>query len=346
MHRKQNFQAIAWFNDLMSRDRLDLDPPYQRRSVWNQDFKDYFIDTLLLDYPAPALFLYEEISADGLATYHVVDGKQRLTTIFEFVNDEFPVSEKAEKTKIRGKYFSELDTAIKKDFWSYQFSVEYLPTDEEGTINKIFDRINRNTAKLTSQELRHAQFDGDFITTCEELADWTFSQLDRNFPKISPKARKQMKDVEFISTLLLFSEIGTKGLSTTQLDAAFSERDIDWEAKPDVESEYRECINRISAMTKTRHGSDLMKSRMRNQADFYSLYASVASILRDEKEIDAAKAAESLLNFSKDVDDAHLREQNETLAEYYSAARSASNDSGPRNTRIKIIKDVLAGSII
>jgi hypothetical protein len=62
MRRKQNFQTIAWFWDLRQRDRLDMDPPYQRRSVWNQAFKNYFIDTVLLEYPAPAIFLYEDHS--------------------------------------------------------------------------------------------------------------------------------------------------------------------------------------------------------------------------------------------------------------------------------------------
>ncbi len=43
MKRKQNFQTISWFWDLYTRDKLDLEPPYQRRSVWNREFKDYFV---------------------------------------------------------------------------------------------------------------------------------------------------------------------------------------------------------------------------------------------------------------------------------------------------------------
>ncbi len=60
-----------------------MDPPYQRRSVWNQSFKDYFVDTVLLGLPAPAIFLFEEISPEGRSVYHVVDGKQRLTSLLE-----------------------------------------------------------------------------------------------------------------------------------------------------------------------------------------------------------------------------------------------------------------------
>ena len=61
LERRQSLQTIAWFNDLYKRDLLNLDPPYQRRSVWNITFRQYFIETVLLHYPAPAIFLYEDI---------------------------------------------------------------------------------------------------------------------------------------------------------------------------------------------------------------------------------------------------------------------------------------------
>ena len=65
--RRQNFQTISWFSDVYKRGLLNLDPPYQRRSVWNQIYKEEFIDTILLQYPAPAIFLYESIRKKGLA---------------------------------------------------------------------------------------------------------------------------------------------------------------------------------------------------------------------------------------------------------------------------------------
>lgn len=62
MQRKQNFQTIAWFWDIFNRSILNLEPPYQRRSVWNQAYRDFYVDTILLDYPSPALFLFEQIT--------------------------------------------------------------------------------------------------------------------------------------------------------------------------------------------------------------------------------------------------------------------------------------------
>ncbi|MCO7222708.1 DUF262 domain-containing protein [Pleionea sp. CnH1-48] len=342
MNRKQNFQTIAWFNDIYTRKLLDLTPPYQRRSVWNQEFKDYFVDTLLLNYPAPAIFLYEEINDEGLATYHVVDGKQRLTTIFEFVNNEFPVSDKAQISDFRGKYFSDLERNIKKNVWSYQFSVEYLPTDNEGTINKIFDRINRNTAKLSNQELRHAQYDGAFITSCEEMTSWMARNLPGGFPKISSQSKKQMKDVEFVAHLLLLLDIGPKGHSTQSLDQAFSERDLDWESKTDVEDVFKSTIKHIKSIYEADSDGRFLKSRFKNQADFYSLFGAIAALVNEDKAIDKNLLLRVLTGFAEAIDDESKRTSNEVYEEYYKAARSASNDSGPRTTRIRIIKNMIS----
>ncbi len=154
MSRTINFQTISWFWDLYNRKLLELDPPYQRRSVWNQDYKDFFIDTVLNGYPAPAIFIYQEITAEGVSKVSIVDGKQRLSTLFEFANNEFPVYEKTTIERFRGKYFKDLDTEAKQNFWKYQFAIEYVPSSDEKLIGNIFDRINRNVIKLTFQELR------------------------------------------------------------------------------------------------------------------------------------------------------------------------------------------------
>ena len=337
--RRQNFQTIAWFVDTYNRKRLDLNPPYQRRSVWNQSFKDYFIDTILLGYPAPAIFLYEEIHTDGAAFYHVVDGKQRLTTILEFVENRFPVSEKAEKTTDRDKYFKQLDDTTKRAFWGYQFSVEYLPTDNEGIINNIFDRINRNTKRLSSQELRHAQFFGEFITAAEDLALWMTKVLPNGFPYIATGSKKQMKDVELVAQLLLLIEQGPKGHTTFQLDQAFSERDEAWAEKTSVKNRFREAVEYINRMSES--SADFVGSRLKNQADFYSLVGAV-DVLKNENELPApGVGGTKLLAFVNSVGNEAARDQDTDVSSYYEAARSASSDIGPRNSRIDILKKIL-----
>jgi len=340
--RRQNFQTISWFSDLFKRKLLNLNPPYQRRSVWNQSYKDDFIDTVMLQYPAPAIFLYEEVSPEGVSVYQVVDGKQRLTSVLEFANGNFPVSEESQVTHLRGKYFEHLSREEKTAFWTYQFPIEYLPTNDETIINTIFERINKNTAKLTRQELRHARFSGPFITAAEELAEYLFRVLPEGFPRIDNQLRKQMKDVELVANLLLFLEKGIRGYSQDELDEAFSDRESAWEQGHFIKTAFMDTVQCIKQIAVKSAAAPLAKSRLKNQADFYSLFAAVAnSIKRDTRVCGDDEIPGRLAAFFATVEDESLRAGNPAAFAYFKAARSNSNDTGPRKKRSEILERVL-----
>jgi len=346
MRRKQNFQTIAWFWDLYNRDRLNLDPPYQRRSVWNQAYRDYFIDTLLLEYPAPAIFLYEDITPDGRSKYHVVDGKQRLTAIFDFVNDRFPVPPNAEIGELRGAYFRDIPDQRKRAFWGYQFSVEYVPTEDETVINNVFDRINRNTAKLSNQELRHARFNGEFITAAGEFADEAIGLLGERFPNIATRSRRQMKDVELIAELMLLLEVGPRGYSSLELDEAFLVRDDEWPHKDEVLRRLRAAFTVIRRLTEGDDGQSLVRTRLRNQADFYSLVGAIDRVLVSGVLPEIDEWRQALIAFASGADSEDGRVRDRGLRLYYEAARSASNDTGPRQTRVDLVSRLLQGQLL
>ncbi|MEV7438828.1 DUF262 domain-containing protein [Streptomyces griseoviridis] len=340
--RRQTTQTIAWFRDLWARELLELDPPYQRRSVWNQSYKDYFIETLMLQYPAPAIFIYENMSADGIATYSVVDGKQRLSAIFEFTSNEFPVSEKSAIKRARGLVFNQLADEERKELWSYQFAVEYLPTTDDSTLNNIFDRINRNVARLTPQELRHARYNGQFARTCEELAEILPVVLAPDFPRFAPASRRQMKDVEFVTNLLLLTEEGVRAYSQDDLDREYGSREDDWPEQQRIDVEFRETIRTMSEIP-----SELLSGngkRLKNQADFYSLYGAILELSRQGDLPDKAGISECLTSFFNVVVNDEARMRDEEAKRYFEAARSASNDALQRRTRIGIIKGVLTGA--
>ena len=310
MSRTINFQTISWFWDLYNRELLELDPPYQRRSVWNQDYKDYFIDTVLNGYPAPAIFIYQEITPEGVSKVSIVDGKQRLSTLFQFANNEFPVYEKATIQRLRGKYFKDLDIKDKQNFWKYQFAIEYLPSSDEQIIGNIFDRINRNVSKLTPQELRHARFSGVFITVAEELTTWMFNYLgekSKNFPNLNATSKKQMKDIEMVAQLLLFLEEGAKSYSAEYLDRAFTERDNEWEEKDEIESEFRNTIKAIGKIIEFSKDINLAKTRLKNQADYYSLFGAVAELNRDAKLVVSEETGSTIKNFLEIAQDKELQ---------------------------------------
>ncbi len=256
-----------------------------------------------------------------------------------------------------------------------------MPSNDEGIISGIFDRINRNVAKLTAQKLRHAKLDGLFIKTAENLAEWVAEtlprslsgirslqprinnlqtgdgsqvvdscfegansrQAPRHFPRFAQQSRQQMKDVEFAGLLLLLLEEGPKGYSQGALDQAFTDRDDDWEHRQRVETDFRQAIGTIvEILAQAPNEGVLENSRLRNQADFYSLFGAIAENHRNNCLADSAEAVQRLLDFVQRVDDEAAREADPKLQEYYEAARSASNDRGPREARIRIVSHILA----
>src|SRR5882757_10098565 len=68
---------------MYERGRLDLAPGFQRQSVWKERDRAKLIDSILRNYPIPAIFLYRQ-SNDGQLGFAVIDGKQRLESIFMF----------------------------------------------------------------------------------------------------------------------------------------------------------------------------------------------------------------------------------------------------------------------
>jgi hypothetical protein len=344
--RRQNFQPISWFLDLYKRELLDMDPPFQRRSVWNDKYREEFIDTILLDYPVPAIFVFGRIDQEGNATFQLVDGKQRLTAVFDFISGHLHVGDGSPITAFRSRAFSDLPADTKIAFFEYDFPVEYLPTNNEDVVNSIFDRLNRNMARLTAQELRHAKFSGRFIESAEELSDWMAEKLPKQFPRITEQSRRQMKDVEVVATLLLFLEEGPKGYSVLDLDKAFSDRDATWENVSSTTNEFRSIIDTLAAIVQHPDGQFLPQSRFRNQADFYSLFAAIAELRREHVGGDNNDAISRLAAFNRILEDESARAGSEWATEYYNAARSASNDPGPRKSRIVIVKRILKGEHI
>lgn len=339
--RETTKRSVAWFLDLRRREGgIDLDPPYQRRSVWNQSFRDYFVDTILLNLPVPAVFLFEEIGETGSLSYAVVDGKQRLSTVFDFIDDGFPVSEDSKVERLRGSYFSEFSPEDKKELiYSYDIPVEILPTTDEQLLDEIFQRINRNVSRLSHQELRHARFSGDFASTIDSLAEETFDLLPDRFPNIAPSSTRQMKDVEYVALLALLVQHGPQSTPQHYLDQIYADRDAEWEDKRAVLRKFRRAL-RFARDIADSGGPPVTQSRLKNQGDFYALFGAIAAI---DDLPSAADAAERLVAFVETIADEDAREKDGQAIDYYDAARSAANDPRQRRIRIEILKSVIEG---
>ncbi|MQS06275.1 DUF262 domain-containing protein [Streptomyces alkaliphilus] len=74
--------------DLVKNKQIDLSPNYQRRNRWKDDRKSQLIESFLMNVPIPNIFLNE----DAYGHYSVIDGKQRLTAISDFLFGRFALT--------------------------------------------------------------------------------------------------------------------------------------------------------------------------------------------------------------------------------------------------------------
>src|SRR5208282_5887492 len=270
--RKPTLQAVGWLRDMYNAKLLDLDPPYQRRSVWNNAYKQFFIDTVLKNYPVPPIFVNMEVTGTGATIYHVIDGKQRLSAILEFLEDGFPISkEKYSPQNLAGKYFSALELTTQKSIYGYFLPFEFFTHANLLEFTKILDRFNRNVARLTEQELRHARYSGEFISLMEQLADEPFWKVKKIF---SLADIRRMRDVEFVSVLFVLEMHGI--LEGDDLDSYYADYDEGVPDKSEHVTRFRGVLTAVERLDPLLPGT-----RFRNKADLYSLFSALLDFADD-----------------------------------------------------------------
>lgn len=77
--------TIQQFVNHFENGQLNLEPGFQRNSVWSHSDRAALIDSIFSNYPIPSIFLYKRQDTNGGLTYDVIDGKQRLESIFMFM---------------------------------------------------------------------------------------------------------------------------------------------------------------------------------------------------------------------------------------------------------------------
>jgi hypothetical protein len=283
MQRRPTNQDISWFLDLHANNQLELNPAYQRHSVWTLKDRKFFLDTILSGYPCPAVFLHKRMNEAGRAVYDVVDGKQRLETILQFSKNELTIDSKFPDTNVAGKKFRDLDEAYRHKFWNYVLPVEYLDfvSTEMTVVGEAFDRLNRNSRKLEPQELRHARFDGWFATLVEGEALEAFW---RNMGVVTAARTKRMKDAQFIAELLLVIIEGDQaGFDQTRLDTMYAKYDepdeegvtLDTEAFAETLANTKQFLQDANAI------NSCVKSAASTVGAFYTLWSLAALHLAD-----------------------------------------------------------------
>lgn len=145
--------------------KLILDPDYQRREIWNSEKKTAFIESLYMEIMIPPIYVVEIPGEDILeeTRYEVVDGKQRLTAIMDFIKGSLRLNERNLEyfsDIFGGKTFSEIreSNAEKTSQMLSSILDIYVITANSPEFTKydIFARLNRGAEKLKVNEIRRA----------------------------------------------------------------------------------------------------------------------------------------------------------------------------------------------
>ena len=196
--------SISEIYQKIQKDSLYLDPVYQRQKIWKKDKQTAFIESLYMGIIVPPIYVVETSSKDVLKpnTYEVVDGKQRLTAIMEFLNGKLQLVEKSLEYYtdwFGGRKFEQIREEHEEETNEMLSSVLdiYVITSNSPEFTKydIFSRLNKGAEKLKVNEIRKAIYRSDMLRYIEEYVNDKVEKEDmQNFSEFTPKDIKRYED--------------------------------------------------------------------------------------------------------------------------------------------------------
>lgn len=328
--------TIADIREWNSNGTLLLQPDYQRREVWGDAARVMLIDSILNDIPMPKIFVSKTIK--DMRTYRsVIDGQQRISTILSFLEDGFKL-EDPYKGPYDGMTFSQLPPDIRDDVLLYSIDFNEASGLPQEELREVYSRVNKYLVPLNRQELRKADFPGEFLQTAEEMANLDY--LDE-LGLFNATARRRSLDVEYVSELLAAQ---LRGISDKK--DAIDECCRDYAAWPEAESNAvrSEFEGVFSDITKIFDSSyPMKKTRWKQKADFYSFFFAVLSLKRDGFVLPGDV---SVLRQDLKLLDERIAPTSEVpiLSKYAVYCVSQANSASSRNWRMQFIRAILRGT--
>ncbi|MEN6575487.1 MAG: DUF262 domain-containing protein [Phycisphaerales bacterium] len=341
---------------LYENDQLNLEPGFQRDSVWTLSDRKKLIESLLQNYLIPSVFLYRQ-DDNGRLRYDVIDGKQRLETVLMFQG----------VGHFRGRRFGAklrlgIDDGVEEWNWQrlqkrgyghrlmgYKFQTVEVSGDLADIID-LFVRINSTGKRLTGAEKRHARFfRSDFLQKASKLAEKKCHFFREN-RILSAGQISRMKHVELVCELM--ASIQAKGLINKKkaLDGIIGGQSVDPRRLRKAVQETTRVLNLVKKMF-----PDIRSTRFANSADFYSLFVLVwemdqeGFILSDTKR--NRQARRLLVWLSDGV--GMVRQQQRTVegatedqrlfADYLLTIQGDTDSLATRQRRAEILKRVFGG---
>ena len=145
----------------MRNNQYILDPDFQRDFVWDPEKQSKLIESALMRIPLPVFYLAEQI--DGSVV--VVDGLQRLTTFYRYLDNEFALRGLTGNSNNLNDYrFADLEPKLKTRLEDTNLTLYLIDSKvpEQAKLD-IFDRVNSGVP-LSRQQMRNCLYVGNATT--------------------------------------------------------------------------------------------------------------------------------------------------------------------------------------
>ena len=330
---------------LVEKNSYNISPPYQREGgAWSLEKKQLFIDSLLNGFDIPKVYLHD-LENDKRFNYSVIDGKQRLTCIWDFLDNQFSLASKFRITHPRkgekkipdfkGRSFRELDESWQESLKAKTIDAVLVRNVDEQDIEELFSRLN-NGEPLNGAEKRNA-FGGDMCGVIREVSGHKFFTHHASFKK------ERYISYEVATKIILFEEnpgrdtdsfIDTKKADLDKL--VLNNKKIDPTRRKQLISRSCEGLNSLSRLFSK---NDPLLKRQTHIPMYYlfikrvfSKYACVDLVSRVKK---------FLTDFArKRVENSELPEvqQDNALLEFGRLIQQGTNDSASLKKRVELLQ--------
>lgn len=331
--------TVLDYCEALERGEVVVNRDYQRSGkVWPDVARSYLIETVLMGYPVPKLWLHQIVDHKSKkAIKEVVDGQQRTAALYDFYRGHLRLASNLELEGASGKTYDELDDELQGEFLNYPLSFDLFVNTTSEEVREVFRRINSYTIPLNPEEKRHAVWQGHFKWFINRLSR-TYAEALLHMGLFTENQLVRMQDAKLLTEVVSALLDGITTTRATTLDALYRSRDKNF-------PEERECDQRLTrALDELVSWSAIHRTALMKPYAAYSLILAMIHVrslvpqlqeaygVTRNRHLDAAVAQRNLLILA----DALENEEGATeFAEFVEASSSKTNVAEQRKRRFQ-----------
>jgi hypothetical protein len=337
--------TVASFCEGLNEGKIQVDRRYQRSNqIWPVTAQSFLIESVLLDFPVPKLFLHQKTDRVSRKTVrYIVDGQQRTEAIWSFFKDDLRLAGTLETVEARGRTYSELAPEFQDRFLSYGLTVDEFVNTSEEEVREIFRRINSYEVPLNPEEQRHARWQGSFKWYIYHLS----RELDLHWLRLRVFTDKQLVRMADMKLLAEVSHALLNGITTTNktsLDSLYRQYDGEFAAAQSFSTAILKAFDLLDGFP------SLEDSPLSKTYSLYSLLLAIIAVqnpletlpLPSKSRLRLASTATIERNLSILADVVENEQSDGPYARFFRATDKGTNVKSARQTRFDYFVEALA----